>query len=137
MNPIERLRTVLGANALVSGLAGLGAAVAAEPVADLLGTDHTGIVRIVGIGLVLFALDLVILRAAPHRWLVAGSKAVAGADAAWSVGTVVVALSGTLDPVGVAVVLATGVMTAEFAYLEWTGAVRSADAAPLVQEAVT
>lgn len=136
MNPIERLRTVLGVNALVSGLAGLGAAVAAEPIADLLGTDHTGIVRIVGIALVLFAVDLAILRAARHRWLVAGAKVAAGADAAWSVGTIVIALSGTLDPVGVAVVLATGVMTAEFAYLEWTGAVRSADATPLIQEAV-
>lgn len=136
MNPIERLRAVLGVNALVSGLAGLAAAVAAEPVADLLGTGHTAIVRAVGIGLVLFAADLVILRATSRRWLVAGSKVVAVADAGWSLGTVAVALSGALDPLGVAVVLATGLMTAEFAYLEWTGAVRSAEAAPLVQEAL-
>lgn len=136
MNPIERLRAVLGVNALVSGLAGLVTATAADPVADLLGTTHTGVVRVVGIGLVVFAVDLTLLRAGPRRWLVAGSKAVAGADAAWSLGTVAVALSGALDPLGVAVVLATGVMTAEFAYLEWTGAVRAADGAPLAEEAV-
>lgn len=117
---VRRLRDTLRVNALLSGAAGLLCATAAGPVADLLGTGHTGAVRVVGLGLMVFALDLALLaRARPAR-LAAGATLVAVADEAWTVGMVVLVAAGAFEPVGAGIALATGVMTALFAWLEWT-----------------
>lgn len=136
MDPIERLRTVLALNAATTAVAGIVCAVAAEPVAGLLSTEHAGVVRVVGVGLVLFAADLLVLRAAHPRRLVVGSKVAAVADAGWSAGTVIVALAGLLDPLGVALVLATGLVTGALAVLEWTGADHAAGATVSGEEAL-
>ena len=128
MQPVERLRTVLKANVAMSSAAGLACLALGGPVSDLLGTHRVGIVRLVGAGLLLFALDVLLLsRARPPR-LVAGARLVAVADAAWTIAMVALALSGALSGAGVAVALATGVATAEFAWFEWTGAARAARA---------
>lgn len=131
---LERLRSVLAANALVSGLVGAVCTIAADPVADVLGVSRVGLVRLIGIGLVIFAVDLLVLWMVRPRWLVPGARIVAGTDAAWSAGTVAVTVAGALDPIGAALVLATGVVTAEFAYLEWTGARHAARLTPTAQD---
>lgn len=117
---VRRLRNTLRVNALLSGAAGLLCTTVAGPVADLLGTEQTGAVRIVGLGLVVFALDLALLaRARPAR-LAAGATLVAVADEAWTVGMVALVVAGAFEPVGALVALAIGLMTAIFAWLEWT-----------------
>lgn len=50
-----RLRNLLRCNALFSTATGLVAAVAGGPVAELLGIDQVGLVRVLGGGLVAFA----------------------------------------------------------------------------------
>jgi hypothetical protein len=68
MQPIHRLRTILRANAAMSGAAGVTCLLFASPVGDLLGTDRSGIVGLVGAGLTLFALEVALLsRARDHR----------------------------------------------------------------------
>ncbi|HVM51912.1 MAG TPA: hypothetical protein VM262_01830 [Acidimicrobiales bacterium] len=124
MQPTHRLRTILRANAAISGAAALTCLLFASPVGDLLGTDRTGIVRLVGAGLALFALDVALLsRARDHR-LAVGTRAVAVVDAAWTVAMAGLALSGALAVTGVVLVLATAFAAAAFAWFEWTGASR-------------
>ena len=57
----RRLRLLLGIDAAVTGLSGLIALADPDGVADVLGVDATGWVRLVGVVLVLLAVDLALV----------------------------------------------------------------------------
>lgn len=119
------LRKVLRWNAALSGLAGVASMAFAEPISGLIGADRPGVVRIVGAALVVFAIDLVLLARSRHERLLTGTRVVAVLDFGWTAGMIALAVSGALGPAGIAVALATGVVTAEFGWLKWTGASRA------------
>lgn len=125
MEGTKGVRRVLRWNAALSGLTGAACLVFAEPLSGMLGPDRPGVVRLVGAALVVFAADLVLLARARRRRLLTGARIVAVLDFGWTAGMAGLALSGVLDPVGIALVVATGIATAEFGWLEWTGAARA------------
>ncbi|MDY7099990.1 MAG: hypothetical protein S0880_02270 [Actinomycetota bacterium] len=114
----RRLRTVLVANAITSGVAGLAGLVAADFWADTLGIDAVGVVRLVGLGLVLFAIDVAVVsrlgRDRLHRW----TPAVSAADAAWVLATVAVLVAGVLEPAGVVLAVVVGLAVADFGLVQ-------------------
>ena len=115
------LRDVLRVNAGVSGLTGSAAAVAAGPIADLLGVASAP-VRVIGIGLVLFAVGVGWVAGIRHRRLPAEARLIGAADVLWVAATVVAIAAGTLSTVGVGVAIAVGLVVGTFAVLELRGA---------------
>lgn len=125
-----RLRNVLRANAVVSGLCGLAAVAAAGWIGDLRGAS-TIAVRVVGIGLVLFAIGVGRASGARHRRLAISGRLIGVADAGWVVATAGLVAAGTLSRTGVGLAVAVGVVVAAFAALELHGARAVAAAPPL------
>ncbi len=83
-DPITKLRFVLTANATTSGLAGLTALAAGERVDEWLATAHSGWVRVIGAGLVAFALAVIALSAPTSRISADGCRLSAWPTAAGS-----------------------------------------------------
>lgn len=98
------LRTVLRINAATSLPTGLLALVAAPWVGDVLGVEATLLIRLVGAGLVVFAVD-VLLVAASDR-VASLAKLVSAADIAWVAGTLVLVAAGAFSALGTALMLA-------------------------------
>ena len=102
-----------GATSLVGGLVG---AVAPAALDRLLGTGHTGWVRFVGLGLVFYALDLLVLAgsrvARVSRW----TPFVVGADVAWVSASIAGVAAGWFSGPGSAVVLMVGLAVGGFAW---------------------
>lgn len=119
----ELLKKGLYVNAIFSGLAGL--VLAAAPVAVgglLMPAVPLWAVMAIGIGLVLFALDVAWVAASRvHSALFVG--AVLAADIAWVVGVpaVLVLAPSAFTPLGIFMALASTVAVAGFAVMEWKG----------------
>lgn len=102
-----RPRRLLRIDAALCAGTGLLAAVAAPAVSELLGPDvSTTLVRVLGIALVLYALDLAVVSRGPDRWqrpavLVAGIGSIA-----WEAATIVLVLLGAFSLPGAVVALA-------------------------------
>ena len=92
--PITKLRVVLTANATTSGLAGLTALVAGERVDNWLDTGHSGWVRIIGAGLVAFALAVIALSHSNEQNLRRWVPAVSMADGGWVAASVATIIAG-------------------------------------------
>jgi hypothetical protein len=90
----QRLRNVLRLNGATSMLGGLIAAVAPQTLDGLLGTGHPAWVRLVGLGLSLYALELLVLAGGRARTLARWTPAVVVADAAWVAATGVGIVAG-------------------------------------------
>ena len=103
----DRLRDLLRIDAALCAVTGLTAALAAPAVADALGPDvGTTTVRVVGVALVLWALDVVLLARASGR-LLRGTVAVAAwGNLAWELGTVGLVAVGAFSVVGAVLALA-------------------------------
>jgi len=97
---INRLRLVLRANAATSITGGAIALFAGSWVSRELGIDHVVVTRLLGAGLIVFALQVLMLSRAKDDRVVAESLLISLADAAWVLGTVVVILSGVLSTTG-------------------------------------
>ena len=109
----DRLRTLLHIDAVACAGTGLAAAVAADPVADLLGTTRVGIVRGVGVFLVVYALDLLLLsRVGRDTVLRTGTALTAVGDGLWVAATLGLIVAGAFEAAGVAAVLAVGTVVA-------------------------
>lgn len=67
-------------------------------VADRLGVERTGVVRVVGLVLAAYGLDLLVTATSRWRRLSTAAVGVVVADLAWVVGTVVVLAAGWVDP---------------------------------------
>ena len=114
------LRQILIADVITSTTAGAVALLAGGWTAERLGVDAAGTVRVFGVGLLLFALDVALVAAGrlPRVSLRRGARLIAAANAAW-----VVASFATLAVVGFSttgrlIVVGQAVGVADFALLQ-------------------
>jgi len=128
-----RLRNVLRANTVLSGVSGVVAAATAGFLGGLVGVSTTA-ARVVGIGLIVFAIDVALASGARHRHLPVLARLIGIADVAWVLATIVVVGSGTLTGPGVAIADVVGVIVACFALLELRGAAAVQAAGPVADE---
>lgn len=98
------LRLLLRVDAALCAATGLLAALAAGPLADLLGTSSTA-VRVVGVALVVWALDLALLARASARVVRRTAVAAGVGNLAWEVASIALVAAGAFSAVGAVVVL--------------------------------
>lgn len=115
----RRLRTVLRVNAGTSLLSGLIMAAAPGMVDDVLDTGHPGWVRVVGIGLLLFAIDVAVASTIKRTSMLAATRMIIVGDIAWVLASVVTVLLGWYSGLGIVAVLAVAAMVDTFAVLQW------------------
>lgn len=115
----QRLRNILRVNAATSITAGLVMAAAPATVDRVLGTGHAGWVRVVGVGLAVFALDVAVVAGSRTSRLARWTPAVIGADVSWIAASVATIAAGWYQPQGTALVAATAAMVTTFAVLQW------------------
>lgn len=94
-----------GATSLAAGAVGL---IAGRWSADRLGLDTTTWVRLVGAGLIVFALAVAASSRLRGPDLVLAARAISAADLAWVAATVAVVASGVLSTSGVVIALVMG-----------------------------
>jgi len=116
-----RLRNVLRIDAVVSCLCGLAAALASGWLAEVVGVS-TIAVRVVGVGLVGFAVGVGFASGSRHRHLPGLARLIGGADAGWVAATAVLVATGALEATGIGIAAAIGIVVAGFAALELRGA---------------
>lgn len=105
--PTARAASLLRVDAALCAVTGLLAALAAPQVADLLGPDvPTAAVRVVGVALVLWAVDAALLARASGGLLRRTTVAAGVANLAWEVATVVLVALGAFSVTGAVVALA-------------------------------
>ena len=120
-----RQRTLLRVDAAVCALLGLPAALAPAAVADLLGTGaSTTLLSVIGIALVLYAVDLAVVSRRADRWqrpavLVAGAGSLA-----WAAASVIVVATGAFSTAGAVLALVVGAAVAELGVLQLRAARR-------------
>lgn len=108
---VSRARLALRVNAGFSTVTGLIAIIAAGWVSDRSGVDHTLIVRLVGVGLLVFAADLVRQSRLPAEKLPFALLQTSIADLGWIVATpIVIAIvdltrAGTIGAIAIAAVV--------------------------------
>jgi hypothetical protein len=120
-----RQRTLLRVDAVLCAALGLPAAIAPGSVADLLGTDASPtLVRVVGIALVLYALDLAVLSRLDARWQRPVVLAAGVGSLAWTIATVALVVAGAFSTTGAVLALVVGVLTAELGVLQLRSANR-------------
>lgn len=109
-----KLRQVLVANATTSGLGGITAVLFAHMVADLIGTDRTGWVRVIGAGLVAFAAFVVVTARSSTDHLRRVTPLISVGDLAWVVGTVTTTALGWYSTLGGFVMAIVAAMVGSF-----------------------
>ena len=82
----------------------------------VLGTAHPGVVRVVGLGLIPFAIEVALLSRRGTASLVRRAPAVIAADIAWVAASVV---AGWFDPAGAGLVGAAATVVGGFAAAQW------------------
>lgn len=122
----SRLRSLLRMDGALCGATGLVAAAAAGPVADLLGPDvSTTVVRVVGIALVLYALDLTLTSRAAARWQRPATLGAGIGNVAWVAATVVLVAMGVFSTLGAVVALVIATVVGELGVLQLRAARRA------------
>jgi hypothetical protein len=111
----RRLRWVLGANAATSALAGSVAVVAPSWLDDVLGTGHPGWVSAVGLGLLVIAIDVLLVARSDRARLIAGTRLVVAADVAWVAATIITIALGWYSSGGAVVMGIAAIGVADFA----------------------
>lgn len=116
-----RLRQVLALDATTSTAAGAVALLAGDWAAERLGIDAAGTVRVVGAGLLLFALDVGLLATGrlPRVSLRAGARLVAAVNAAWVVASIAALAAIGFSTTGRIIVAVQALGVADFALLQW------------------
>lgn len=113
------LRTLLRADAALCAGTGLLAAAAAPAVADLLGPDvGTTVLRVVGLALVLYALDLALVARAGDRWQRPVALVAGAGNVAWVAATAVLVGLGAFSATGAAMALAVGAVVGGLGVLQ-------------------
>ena len=129
-NPVSLLGGALRANASFSVLSGLALVCAAPALASWTGLGPVWLLRAIGAGLLLFAVDLFLLarRAAAHPGRV---RLVIAMDLAWVAGSAVLLLVGaeSLTRAGFWLVFGVAEVVAAFALLQFLGLRRTQRAA--------
>lgn len=120
-----RLRTLLRADAALCAGTGLLAAAAPAAVADLLGPDVSATaVRVVGIALVLYALDLAAISRAAARWQRPAARVAGVGNVAWELATVVLVALGAFSVTGAVLALAVAAVVGGLGLLQLRAARR-------------
>ena len=121
----ERLRTLLRVDAALCAVTGAVAAAAPAAVADLLGPDVSStVVRVVGVALVLYALDLALTSRAAERWQRPAALAAGVGNVVWEVATVVLVALGAFSVLGAVVALAVAAVVGGLGLLQLRAARR-------------
>ena len=115
------LRLVLRLNAANSAICGAALIVFGGPLADVLGVDRPGWVRLVGAGLLPFAAALVWVAAGDAERLRRFVPGIVVGDIGWVLASVVTLVAGWYSGVGIALVIAMAVLVDGFAMLQWRG----------------
>jgi hypothetical protein len=106
------------AEVTLNAVAGLTAAVAAGPIAELLGIDAVAVVRSVGLVLVLWAVAVaLVVRYREHWWRSLTSAAVV-ANVAWIVGSAILVATAVFEPGGIALVALVAVAVGALAWMQ-------------------
>lgn len=113
-----RLRNTLRLNALTSIVGGLAAAIAPGLLDGALGTRHPAWMRLVGVGLIAFAIVVGAVGAARVSRLLRGSVAVIVADTGWVFGSAVAVAAGWFPATGMIIVSGVAAMVATWAVLQ-------------------
>lgn len=115
----QQLRNTLRLNALTSALGGLVCVVAGGWTSTMLGTGHAVLVRLVGCGLVLFAVGVAAVAGARVSRLSRWSPVVTVADAVWVGATAVTMVDVWYSTFGIIVVGLVAVMVAGFGFAQF------------------
>lgn len=110
----QPLRRTLRLNAATSVAGGLVAAIAADRINDLLGAESPGAVRLVGLGLVLFAVDVIAVSTMRTRRLTAIAPWISAVDFLWVAASVAAMALGWFSAGGAAIVGAVAAVVAVF-----------------------
>ena len=114
-----RRRTLLRVDASLCAALGLPAAVAPAAVADLLGTDaSTTLLRVIGIALVLYAVDLAVVSRLADRWQRPVTLMAGVGSLAWTAATVVLVVAGAFSTPAAVAALVLGIAVAELGVLQ-------------------
>ena len=120
-----RQRTLLRVDAAVCALLGLPAAVAPAAVADLLGTDaSTTLVRVIGVALALYAVDLAVVSRLAARWQGPVVLAAGIGSLAWAAASVALVVAGAFSTTGAVLAVVVGTGVAELGVLQLRAARR-------------
>lgn len=120
--PDTWLRKLLRLNAAFSATTGIVGLAAPGRVARTLGVDATWVIRALGVGLVLYAVDLLVVATLRHRRLVPLGRAASAADAAWVAGTGVVVATGAVSTGGALVLVLLAIPVGALAAMQWRAA---------------
>ena len=118
------LRVLLRMNAAFSAVTGAIALVSADRVAHALGIDNVWVVQAIGLGLLVYAIDLVVVASLPRRSLAPLGRLASGADAAWVLGTVALIATGAVTGGGAALLVLLSVPVLALAIGQWRAASR-------------
>jgi hypothetical protein len=114
----QKLRLVLRANAATSAISGTVGLIGASYWSTKLGVDNIAVTAAVAVGLLVFAVDVVLASRVADEKLPASALLISIADITWVAATAVVVALGLLTPFGTvaAIVIALGV--ADFAAVQ-------------------
>ncbi len=132
----QRLRNTLRLNAATSLLGGVAAATVGGPVNTLLGASSTNWVRVVGFGLVLFAIDVAIVAGSNIQKLQTYTPSISAADAVWVGASVTTIALGWFSTRGGVVVGVVAAMVAAFGARQFVLARRLALAAHGIDQTI-
>jgi hypothetical protein len=127
----QSLRNTLRLNAVTSMSGGLVSAIAGGWTAKLLGTEHTGLVRLVGVGLIVFAAHVAVVGGARFSRLLRWAPVVSVADGLWVAATAATIAAGLFSTSGALLMAAVGAMVSWFGLRQlrsWMRLRRAADA---------
>jgi hypothetical protein len=99
-NAESTLRKVLLANTELSVTTGLAGLIFAGPVAEALGVEQVWLIRMLGAGLLGFAVMVFLIARGPQPMLQRWSREISQADVGWVLGTIAVILLGWLSTSG-------------------------------------
>ncbi len=114
-----KLRLVLRANAAFSAAAGLFAVAAASFVSDKGGIGHVALTRLVGVGLLIFAIDVLMTSRLRGPRLLQGTLLISMADITWVIASLVVIAFVDLTPAGIVVGLAQAAAVLDFGVTQY------------------
>lgn len=117
--PADTARRVLRANAAFTAVSAAALLVGADAVGDLLGTGHPGWIRLVGLGLAVFAVAVGATSAiSDEARLRAETLAIAAADGAWVAASAVAVALGWFDAEGTVAIVGVALVVGSFAVME-------------------
>lgn len=118
-DPTPKLRLVLQANAAFSAVGGLLAVAAASFVSDKGGIGHVALTRLVGLGLLVFAVDVLMTSRTRGNELLQGALLISLADITWVITSLIVIATVDLTTAGTVVGLLQAAAVLDFGVTQY------------------